>query len=79
MRNGANINFKDSMDQSVLFYACRQNKHKCVDLLLNNGLSLEECDQYGQTPIFYAVSENKLDIVKKYATKGTSFFKNRNS
>lgn len=26
---------------------------------------------YGQTPMFYAINENKVEIVRKYATKGT--------
>lgn len=46
-------------------------KEKCVELLLSYGLSLDEVDMYGQTPMFYAINENKVEIVRKYATKGT--------
>ena len=42
-------------------------------MLLSHGLNLDDSDQYGQTPLFYAASENQLEIVRQYATKGTSF------
>ena len=56
VRYGASINYKDSMDQTVLFYACREGKQKCAELLLSHGLNLDDPDQYGQTPLFYAAS-----------------------
>jgi len=31
---GANPNFKDQYIQTVFFYACREGKEKCFDLLL---------------------------------------------
>lgn len=36
-----------------------------------HGLGLDEVDVYGQTAMYYAVSENRLELVRKYATKGT--------
>lgn len=49
LESGANINFKDQNDQTVLFYACREGKiiHylgklKTVELLLEKGLDLKE-------------------------------------
>lgn len=38
--HGANPHFKDSYQQTVLFYVCRDGKEKCLDLLFECGLSL---------------------------------------
>ena len=40
-------------------------RKKCLDLLLEQGLSLMEEDIYGQTPLFYAAKENRLNIIHK--------------
>jgi hypothetical protein len=63
--HGANPHFKDSYQQTVLFYVCRDGKDKCLDLLLEQGLDLEEEDAYGQTPLYYAAKENRLNIIHK--------------
>jgi ankyrin repeat protein len=60
IRHGANYRFKDSIEQTILFYVCREGKIKCAEVLLSQGLNLDEVDKYGQTPIFYAASENQL-------------------
>ena len=39
--HGANPNFKDNYQQTVMFYICREGKEKCLDLLLEKGLSLD--------------------------------------
>ncbi len=54
INQGANAHFRDSYQQTVLFYVCREGKEKCLDLLLDEGLNLEDEDIYGQTPLFYA-------------------------
>ena len=41
-------------------------KTKCVDLLLEKGVSLTEQDAYGQIPLFYMASENQLHLLEKY-------------
>lgn len=38
---GANPHFKDGYQQTVLFYVCRDGKQRCLDLLLEQGLSLD--------------------------------------
>ena len=71
------MKFKDSNEQTILFYICREGrfggylgKEQCAEILLSHGLSLDDTDIYGQTPIFYAVRNNRLEIVRKYSTKG---------
>lgn len=66
---GANPHFKDSYQQTVLFYVCREGKEKCLDLLIDEGLNLEDEDIYGQTPLFYAAKENRLNIIHKLIEK----------
>ena len=63
--HGANAHFKDSYQQTVLFYVCREGKEKCLDLLLNEGLDLQDEDIFGQNPLYYAAKENRLNIIHK--------------
>ena len=44
-------------------------KSKCVELLLEKGVSLFEEDAYGQIPLFYIASENQLHLLEKYPEK----------
>jgi ankyrin repeat protein len=67
--HGANPHFKDSYQQTVMFYVCREGKEKCLDLLFDCGLNLEDEDVYGQTPLFYAAKENRLNIIHKLLEK----------
>lgn len=46
--------YTDILNQTVLFYAAREGKSSCVDLLVKNGWSVNHRDQYGQTPLYYA-------------------------
>ncbi|CAD8089289.1 unnamed protein product [Paramecium sonneborni] len=68
-----NLNFKDSLKQSILFYICRDGKLKLLDFLLSqNAVNINDQDQYGQTPLFYAARENKIDIVTRLVQVGAN-------
>ncbi|CAD8068392.1 unnamed protein product [Paramecium sonneborni] len=68
-----NLNFKDSLKQSILFYICRDGKLKLLDFLLSqNAININDQDQYGQTPLFYAARENKIDIVTRLVQVGAN-------
>ena len=57
---GANPNFKDANEQTIMFYLCRDGKKQTAEYILEKGCRLDEQDLYGQTPVFYVVSENRL-------------------
>jgi ankyrin repeat protein len=61
--SGANPNFKDANEQTVMFYCCRDGKRKLTEYLISEGVKLDEEDLYGQTPLFYVASENRLNLL----------------
>ncbi|CAD8058930.1 unnamed protein product [Paramecium primaurelia] len=68
-----NLNFKDSLKQSILFYICRDGKLKLLDFVLSqNAVNIDDQDQYGQTPLFYAARDNKIDIVTRLVQVGAN-------
>jgi ankyrin repeat protein len=64
IERGVPASYTDVLSQTVLYYAAREGKLKCLNLLLENSMrpwlsSSIECnpnhrDQYGQTPLYYA-------------------------
>ena len=48
---------------------CKDGKEKCLDLLLEHGLSLDDEDLYGQTPLYYAAKENRMNIIHRLIEK----------
>ncbi|CAD8144614.1 unnamed protein product [Paramecium octaurelia] len=61
---GANLNYKDQLGQSILFYICRDGRLKLLDFVLStNTVNVNDQDRYGQTPLFYAARDNRYDIV----------------
>lgn len=42
IEHGANPQFKDNYQQTVLFSVCRDGNEQCLDLLLQHGLDLNE-------------------------------------
>ncbi|CAD8144945.1 unnamed protein product [Paramecium octaurelia] len=67
---GANVNYKDNLKQSILFYVCRDGKTKLFDYLISQGINISDPDSYGQTPLFYASRENRVDIIQKFIRLG---------
>ncbi|CAD8140172.1 unnamed protein product [Paramecium pentaurelia] len=67
---GANINYKDNLKQSILFYVCRDGRTKLFDFLISQGINISDTDSYGQTPLFYASRENRIDIISKFIKLG---------
>ena len=53
---GANPNFKDANEQTVMFYCFRDGKRTLIDYLMKLGCKIDEEDLYGQTPLYYAAS-----------------------
>lgn len=68
---GANANFKDANEQTIMFYCCRDGKRKLVEYLVTLGCRLDEEDLYGQTPIYYVASENRLNLLELFSPEST--------
>ena len=68
---GANPNFKDANEQTIMFYICRDGKKKIAEFLVNRGCRLDEEDLYGQTPIYYAASEDRREMLELFSSEST--------
>lgn len=56
----------DNLNQTPLYYACREGKNKLIDFLVNEGnCNVNHVDTYGQSPIFYSAREGHLETIKK--------------
>ena len=60
----ANTHFVDNMKQSILFYLAKEGHAKCIEMVLDRGISPEESDIHGQTPIYYAARDGRVDVIK---------------
>ena len=66
-------NLKDKLEQTCLYYTCREGKNLCSNYLVKEcGLNVNEIDIYGQTPIYYCVRDHKLETVKLMIDLGTN-------
>ncbi|CAK92814.1 unnamed protein product (macronuclear) [Paramecium tetraurelia] len=70
--HGSDIHYRDAMQQSIMFYICRDGRCQLFDFLISKGLSVNEQDQNGQTPIFYAARENKVEILQRLIQNGAN-------
>ena len=59
-----NAALEDSLNQTCLFYVCRDGRYDLVKLFLEHGCKADHVDSYGQTPIFYTTREGHCEIMK---------------
>ncbi len=62
--------YKDNINQTVIYYTCREGKFRCTKYLLECGCPINDKDLYLQTPIFYAAREGKQDILEYLVEHG---------
>lgn len=60
LKNGADINWRDSDRRTALFDAIESQHNDMVDLLIRRGIQLEASDKNGKTVLDIAVSDPKL-------------------
>jgi hypothetical protein len=46
--------WKDKIQQTALYYTCREGKYKTTEFLISKNVPLNEKDFYQQTPVYYA-------------------------
>ena len=61
---GVDLNAKDNLKQTPLFYAAKQGHCSIIKVLIENGLDINQIDFYGQNAIYYAINTGKFDAVK---------------
>lgn len=65
IENGANVDYTDSKNKSVLMYACEKQNYEIVKILLENGANPNSTDIRGMTPSMYAVKYcDSLEIIE---------------
>jgi len=78
---GVLATYTDILNQTVLYYASREGKANCIDLLVKlgtvfyynpySGCNVNHRDQYGQTPLYYAAREGHTELAQKLIAYGS--------
>ncbi len=61
-KHGANFGYKDTLQQTALYYLARDGKLEAIKLFLSKGVPAQQNDNYGQSPLFYACREGHLQV-----------------
>ena len=61
---GADLNERDSFNQSPLFYACRDGQVECIKKMICFNADVNQRDQVRQTALFYAAREGNTEVVQ---------------
>jgi ankyrin repeat protein len=70
IKNGADVNAKDSSNLSMLMLAVKQENTVCVKILLKNGAKVNYKDFHGESALWKAVNKALLDITKLLIENG---------
>ncbi len=69
MKQGANLNYMDSEDKTVLMYACEKQWYEGVKLLLEGGANASFKNNYDQTALMFAVKDCDNEAILKMLVK----------
>jgi len=74
LKNGADIEAKDDMGETLLMVASREGNIEMVQLLLDNGADVNKKDLYGNRSLRYALgfNEESIDIIKLLLKNGAN-------
>ena len=67
---GANVNAKDTMDYTPLFYAAKNGQKDIAELLIAGGADVNVKDRLGSTPLHYAAVQGHYEVCKLLVAKG---------
>lgn len=70
IREGADVNYKDMLQQTVLFYSSRFAHNNQVDMIINAGADINSKDTYGQSPLYYACREGNASTISLLISRG---------
>lgn len=61
---GADVTYKDNLQQSAIFYAAKCGHQRQCEILLQAGTQPDDQDTYGQTVLYYAAREGSVPIIE---------------
>jgi hypothetical protein len=61
---GADVTYKDSLQQAAIFYAAKNGHRRQCEILLQSGLQPNDKDTYGQTALYYAAREGSVNVIE---------------
>lgn len=64
LSRGVDVNHRDSVGQTCIFYAAREGRASCLGVLLQGGGDPNILDVNKQTCLFYACRDNRLEAVR---------------
>jgi len=70
--SGANVNAKDAMGYTPLFYAAQNGKEDVAELLIAGGANVNEKDRTGNTPLHYAAVGGHYDVCRLLLDEGAN-------
>ncbi|UDQ97047.1 ankyrin repeat domain-containing protein [Lentisphaerota bacterium WC36G] len=77
---GYNINYKNSIGRTALFYSATRNKNlTAVKFLVNKGADLETKDKWGYTALFFAARYKNNGKIIKYLIKSGADIETRSN
>ncbi|ENV17063.1 hypothetical protein F964_01760 [Acinetobacter guillouiae NIPH 991] len=82
IKNGANINQKDSADWTALHFSCEYKCKKNIELLIQSGASVNEKNNTGATPLLRLLAQNateNLELAKILIDNGADPYLQNNS
>ncbi|XP_068913168.1 uncharacterized protein [Tenebrio molitor] len=82
IKNGANVNAKDSQNQSVLHYAAFQRNYNCIKVLLDHDADINAVCDYGKTVLhaaFEKVHSPDLEVIQLLLSHGVDANKRDNN
>ena len=65
IKQGADINFKDSDNITPLIIAIKKERHEIIDYLIKNGADINYQDDDGMTPLMHAGEVNSFTILQE--------------
>ena len=69
---GANVNAKDAMGYTPLFYAAQNGREDVADLLISAGADVNVKDRTGNTPLHYAAVGGHYDVCELLLEEGAN-------
>ncbi len=64
LSNGANVNYKNALNESAILISSFNGYVEIVNLLLSNGANINDTDQYGDTPLLLSIHNGQLKMAK---------------
>ncbi|MFQ6035973.1 MAG: ankyrin repeat domain-containing protein [Sedimentisphaerales bacterium] len=69
---GANVNAKDAMGYTPLFYAAQSGRNEVAELLITGGANVNVKDRTGNTPLHYAAVGGHYEVCKLLLSRGAN-------